>query len=206
MDSIRRYLHFVKPYRLQIIATIIIGIIKFAIPLLIPLLIKYVWMILLEMIACQRLIKWINFFHNHVLCSSFLLSYVHQLSIIANILLNGLPVKSYMISVISYLHISKNLSFKFYSNTKTGEVISRIINDVEQTKTFVVTGLMNIWLDLVTIIIAIAIMFTMDVKLTLVSILLLPFYAISVKYFFGKLRILTRKRSQALAEVQGYLT
>ena len=42
MDSIKRYLHFVKPYRLQIITTVLIGIIKFAIPLLIPLLIKYV--------------------------------------------------------------------------------------------------------------------------------------------------------------------
>ena len=42
MDSIKRYLHFVKPYRMQIIGTIIIGIIKFAIPLLIPLLLKFV--------------------------------------------------------------------------------------------------------------------------------------------------------------------
>ena len=42
LDSIKRYLHFVKPYRFEIIATIIIGIIKFAIPLLIPLLLKYV--------------------------------------------------------------------------------------------------------------------------------------------------------------------
>ncbi|NCU17611.1 ABC transporter transmembrane domain-containing protein, partial [Pallidibacillus pasinlerensis] len=41
MGSIKRYMQFVKPYRLQIIATLIIGIIKFAIPLLIPLLIKY---------------------------------------------------------------------------------------------------------------------------------------------------------------------
>ena len=37
------------------------------------------------------------------------------------------------------------------------------------------------------------------------SILLFPFYAFSVKYFFGNLRSVTRKRSQALAEVQGYL-
>ena len=72
-----------------------------------------------------------------------------------------------MIFVINcYTHIQK-LSFKYYSNTKAGEVISRVINDVEQTKTFVVTGLMNVWLDLATILIAIAIMFTMDVTLTL---------------------------------------
>ena len=36
MDSIKRYLHFVKPYRLQIIRTVFIGIIKFAIPLTDP--------------------------------------------------------------------------------------------------------------------------------------------------------------------------
>ncbi|EGQ2902125.1 multidrug ABC transporter ATP-binding protein, partial [Staphylococcus pseudintermedius] len=39
---IRRYLEFVKPYRWLIVGTIIVGILKFGIPLLIPLLIKYV--------------------------------------------------------------------------------------------------------------------------------------------------------------------
>ena len=38
---IKRYLKFVQPYRYRIIATIIVGIIKFGIPMLIPLLIKY---------------------------------------------------------------------------------------------------------------------------------------------------------------------
>jgi ATP-binding cassette, subfamily B, putative efflux pump len=103
-----------------------------------------------------------------------------------------------------FTHIQK-LSFKYYANTRAGEIISRVINDVEQTKTFVITGLMNLWLDIGTIVIAIAIMFYMDVKLTLVSILLFPLYAVSIKYFFGNLRTLTKSRSQALAEVQSYL-
>lgn len=103
-----------------------------------------------------------------------------------------------------YTHIQK-LSFKYYSNTRSGEIISRVINDVEQTKTFVVTGLMNLWLDMATIFIAIGIMFTMNVKLTFVSLVLFPLYALSVKYFFGNLRKLTKSRSQALAEVQSYL-
>ncbi|MDT4058692.1 multidrug ABC transporter ATP-binding protein, partial [Staphylococcus aureus] len=38
---IKRYLQFVKPYKYRIFATIIVGIIKFGIPMLIPLLIKY---------------------------------------------------------------------------------------------------------------------------------------------------------------------
>ena len=42
-------------------------------------------------------------------------------------------------------------------------------------------------------------------RLTLVTLLAFPFYAYSVKHFFGKLRELTGKRSQALADVQSYL-
>src|SRR5699024_6898400 len=101
-------------------------------------------------------------------------------------------------------HIQR-LSLKYYANTKTGEIISRVIHDVEQTKAFVVTVLMNVWLYLVTIMIAIGIMLTMDVKLTLVSIILFPLYGFSLKYFYARLRKLTRDRSQALAEVQGHL-
>ncbi|WP_338470579.1 ABC transporter ATP-binding protein [Niallia sp. XMNu-256] len=205
MDSIKRYLHFVKPYRLQIIVTVIIGVIKFAIPLLIPLLIKYV---LDDIIDNDALTK-----------SDKIDGLVWIISIMLFIFVVLRPPIEYYRQYYAqwtsskilydirdrlFTHIQK-LSFKFYSNTKTGEVISRVINDVEQTKTFVVTGLMNVWLDLATIIIAIAIMFTMDVKLTFVSLILMPFYIFSIKYFFGNLRSLTKKRSQALAEVQSYL-
>jgi subfamily B ATP-binding cassette protein MsbA len=64
---------------------------------------------------------------------------------------------------------------------------------------------MNVWLDLVTILIAIVIMLTMDFWLTIVAIILFPIYGFSIKYFYGRLRDLTRQRSQALAEVQGHL-
>lgn len=205
MGSIRRYLKFVKPYRLQIIGTIIIGILKFAIPLMIPLLIKFV---LDDVIANDDLSKSEK---------SDRLLWVMGIMIVVFVVLRP-PIEYYRqyfaqwtASKILYdirdrlfTHMQR-LSFKYYSNTRAGEVISRMINDVEQTKTFVVTGLMNLWLDVATILIAAAIMFTMDVKLTFVSLILFPFYAFSVRYFFGNLRRLTRKRSQALAEVQSYL-
>jgi ATP-binding cassette, subfamily B, putative efflux pump len=205
LGSIRRYLKFVKPYRLQIIGTIIIGILKFAIPLMIPLLIKFV---LDDVIANDDL---------STSEKSDKLLWVMGIMIVVFVVLRP-PIEYYRqyfaqwtASKILYdirdrlfTHMQR-LSFKYYSNTRAGEVISRMINDVEQTKTFVVTGLMNLWLDVATILIASAIMFTMDVKLTFVSLILFPFYAFSVRYFFGNLRKLTRVRSQALAEVQSYL-
>ncbi|WP_343801896.1 ABC transporter ATP-binding protein [Bacillus carboniphilus] len=205
MGSIKRYMEFVRPYRLQILGTLLIGIIKFAIPLLIPLLIKYV---IDDIVGNETLTS------NQQLEQLFWLMGV---TFVVFIIVRP-PIEYYRqyfaqwtgskilydIRDQLFQHIQK-LSLKYYSNTKVGEVISRVINDVEQTKNFVITGLMNLWLDVATIIIAVAIMFTMDIKLTIVSLLLFPFYAVSVKYFFGRLRSLTRTRSQALAEVQSYL-
>lgn len=205
MDSIKRYLKFVKPYTFEIVVTIFIGIIKFAIPLLTPLFIQY---IIDDVIGApdlnleQKATKLAIAFG--IMAFLFLIvrppiEYYRQYyaQLVGSKIL-------YDIRDRLFTHIQK-LSFKFYSNNRSGEIISRMINDVEQTKNFVITGLMNIWLDLATLLIAIGIMMQMDVKLTLVSLIMFPIYAICVKYFFGNLRKLTKDRSQALAEVQGYL-
>ncbi|MET3698737.1 ABC-type multidrug transport system fused ATPase/permease subunit [Bacillus oleivorans] len=205
MGSIRRYMEFVRPYRWQIFATLFIGIIKFAIPLLIPILIKYV----VDDIVGNNTMP--------TDAKLELLLWIMGITFVVFLVIRP-PIEYYRqyfaqwtgskilydIRDRLFEHIQK-LSLKYYSNTKVGEVISRVINDVEQTKNFVITGLMNLWLDIATILIAVMIMFTMDIKLTIVSLILFPFYAISVKYFFGRLRSLTRVRSQALAEVQSYL-
>ncbi len=204
LDSIKRYLQFVKPYKWKIVLTILIGILKFGIPLMLPLIYKYVIDDILnadisydEQISKLLWIMGISFFVFLVLRPpiEYYRQYLAQ-EVSSKIL--------YDIRDRLFDHIQK-LSLKFYSKTKSGEIISRVIHDVEQTKTFVVTGLMNIWLDMVTILIAVGIMWAMDPLLTLVAIALFPFYGFSVKYFYSRLRQLTRKRSQALAEVQGHL-
>ncbi|MCG9841574.1 SAV1866 family putative multidrug efflux ABC transporter [Staphylococcus argenteus] len=202
---IKRYLQFVKPYKYRIIATIIVGIIKFGIPMLIPLLIKY---------AIDGVIN------NQALSTN---EKVHHLTIAIGIALFIFVivrppiefVRQYLAQWTSnkilydirkklYDHLQA-LSARFYANNQVGQVISRVINDVEQTKDFILTGLMNIWLDCITIIIALSIMFFLDVKLTIAALIIFPFYILTVYVFFGRLRKLTRKRSQALAEVQGFL-
>ncbi|MHA6260288.1 ABC transporter ATP-binding protein [Sporosarcina sp. CAU 1771] len=204
-DSIKRYLRFVKPYNWQILFTLFIGIIKFAIPLFIPILIKVVIddIIGSPVLTNEEMTRQLFYWVGGTVLIFFIIrppvEYYRQYyaQYVSNKIL-------YDIRQELYSHLQK-LSLRYYSNTRAGEVISRVINDVEQTKNFVMIGLMNVWLDLATILIAIGIMLSMDVKLTLVTLIAFPFYAFSVKYFFGKLRVLTRKRSQALANVQSYL-
>ncbi len=73
-----------------------------------------------------------------------------------------------------YNHLQA-LSARFYANNQVGQVISRVINDVEQTKDFILTGLMNIWLDCITIIIALSIMFLFRCEIDFSSTVYLPF-------------------------------
>ncbi|MEM1505442.1 ABC transporter ATP-binding protein [Domibacillus sp. 8LH] len=204
MDVIKRYMQFVKPYKWQIAGTLIIGILKFGIPLLLPILIKYVIDDIIggSMSAAdkkEQLYLVIGLMLVLFIIVRYPVEYYRQYFA----QWTGSKIL-YDIRDQLFAHIQK-LSFKYYANTRAGEVISRVINDVEQTKNFVITGLMNVWLDAATIVIAAIIMMTMDIKLTLVALVVFPFYGLSVKYFFGNLRRLTRARSQALAEVQSHL-
>ncbi|MGV3244323.1 ABC transporter ATP-binding protein [Staphylococcus sp. 11261D007BR] len=202
---IKRYLEFVKPYKWLILGTIIVGIIKFGIPLLIPLLIKYVIDDVINNGAMTVQDKMYHLTIAMLIAAfifvivrppiEFLRQYMAQWT--SNKILYDIRKKLY--------HHLQALSSRFYANNKAGEVISRVINDVEQTKDFIMTGLMNIWLDCITIIIAMAVMFFLDIQLTIAAIIILPFYILTVYFFFGRLRALTRQRSQKLAETQGFL-
>ncbi|MCO4329590.1 ABC transporter ATP-binding protein/permease [Staphylococcus hyicus] len=202
---IRRYLEFVKPYKWLIIGTIFVGILKFGIPLLIPLLIKFVIDDVINNGALSLSDKYMYLFYAMLIAAfifiivrppiEFLRQYMAQWT--SNKILYDIRKKLYG-------HLQA-LSARFYANNKAGEVISRVINDVEQTKDFIMTGLMNIWLDCITIIIALSVMFFLDVQLTIAAIVILPFYILTVYFFFGRLRALTRQRSQKLAETQGFL-
>ncbi|WP_347861312.1 ABC transporter ATP-binding protein [Salimicrobium sp. PL1-032A] len=205
METIKRYMAFVTPYKWKIVMTVLIGVIKFGIPLLLPLISKYVIDDIIgnESMAQAEKVDQLLWIIGGALFLflvvrppvEYLRQYFAQW-IGSNIL--------YDIRDKLFDHIQR-LSLRFYSKTKSGEIISRVIHDVEQTKNFVITGLMNIWLDMFTILIAVIIMLTMNVWLTLVAIALFPLYGFAVKFFYSRLRTLTRDRSQALAEVQGHL-
>ncbi|MBA4495456.1 ABC transporter ATP-binding protein [Paenactinomyces guangxiensis] len=204
MESVRRYLRFVKPYWKEIFLTMVVGVIKFGIPLLLPLLLKYVVDdLLLSSLSAQEKLERLAW----AIAGAFFIFTVIRI-----------PVEYYrqyfaqwaasrvLFDIRNRLfdHIQK-LSLRYYHNQKAGQIISRVINDVEQTKEFVITGMMNIWLDLSTLLIAIGLMLWLDPWMTLVSLAIFPLYAVSVKYFFQNMRKFTKERSQALAELQGHL-
>ncbi|MFI2858374.1 ABC transporter ATP-binding protein [Paenibacillus sp. JSM ZJ436] len=205
MKSWKIYYPFVKPYIKWIVFTLFIGMIKFTIPLLLPLIMKYVVDDLLtnSTMTPQEKIEQLML----ILAGTLVLF----------IVVRG-PVeylRQYFAQYITsrilfdmrnrlYAHLQK-LSLRYYQNTKVGEAISRFINDVEQSKNLVEVGMMNIWLDMFTLLFVLIVMFFMNPVLTLVSIAVLPLYAIAVNLLYKRLKKLTKDRSQALAGIQAYL-
>ncbi|WP_025680857.1 ABC transporter ATP-binding protein [Paenibacillus massiliensis] len=206
MKDLKWYLGFIKPYRLRIVAALSIGVIKFSIPLLLPLLIQYTvdHLLLEESISAEKKISQ--------------LFWLLGGAAVVFVVLRG-PVefaRQYLAQWITssvlfdirnrmYDHLQR-LSLRFYHNRKTGDTISRFINDVEQTKNIVEVGMMNVWLDLFSLLLALGFMIYMDFKLTIAAFVVLPLYAISVKILYKRLKQLTKDRSKALAGIQAYLT
>ncbi|SFS47181.1 ABC transporter ATP-binding protein [Paenibacillus sp. BC26] len=204
MNHFRAYLQIVKPYRWLIAITLAIGIIKFAIPLTLPLFLKYVVddVLLADLSVddkTSKLFKAVGLAFLLFVVVRYPVEYYRQYfaQLTTSRVLFDLRNKL-------YAHLQR-LSIRFYQNRKSGEIISRMMNDAEQTKSLVETGLMNIWLDMFTLVIALVIMFNMNVMLTFVAIAILPFYGYAVKKLYKRLRGYSRSRSQAMAEMQGYL-
>jgi ATP-binding cassette, subfamily B, bacterial len=71
-------------------------------------------------------------------------------------------------------HVQKQ-SFRFFDNTKTGHIMSRITNDLFDLGELAHHGPEDVFIAVITFIGAFWIMLTINVKLAFVPILILPF-------------------------------
>ena len=98
------------------------------------------------------------------------------------------------------------LPVRFFDNTKSGELVSRIMTDVEGVRNLVGTGLVQLFGGILTAIIALFLLIQINAMMTLyVLVPLITFGLISLKAF-GYIRPIFRERGKINAEVTGRLT
>jgi len=99
-----------------------------------------------------------------------------------------------------------HLPIRFFDNTKSGALVSRIMTDVEGVRNLVGTGLVQLFGGILTSFIALGILLYINPMITLIAVLpLLIFGVISLKAF-GYIRPIFRNRGKINAEVTGRLT
>ena len=97
------------------------------------------------------------------------------------------------------------LPVSYYDSTKSGVLISRIMNDPEGIRNLVGTGLIQLTGGVFTATIAFVLLLRLQWQLTLATVALLLVFAASVAYAFKKLRPIFRKRGEISADVTGRL-
>lgn len=98
------------------------------------------------------------------------------------------------------------LPLRFFDNTKTGELVSRIMTDVEGVRNLVGTGLVQLFGGILTSIVALSLMIRINALMTLyVMVPLIIFGLVSLKAF-GFIRPIFRERGKINADVTGRLT
>ncbi|MEM7381160.1 MAG: ABC transporter transmembrane domain-containing protein [Bacteroidota bacterium] len=114
----------------------------------------------------------------------------------------------YMISELRAQVQKKILSLpiRFFDNTKSGELVSRIMTDVEGVRNLIGTGLVQLVGGTVTAIVALILLLDISSTMTLFALIPLAVFAVIALKAFKIIRPIFRNRGKINAEVTGRLT
>ena len=103
------------------------------------------------------------------------------------------------------VHIS-HLPVQYYDSTKSGVLVSRIMNDVEGVRNLIGTGLVEFTGGLLTAVISVFILFRISAVITGVVVFFIVAFTFTLQRAFSSIRPIFRERGVITAEVTGRLT
>ena len=98
------------------------------------------------------------------------------------------------------------LPVRYFDSTQSGVLLSRIMSDADGIRNLVGTGLVQLVGGIVTAVLGLGVLFYLNWRLTIVTIVVLALFGVGMSYAFRTLRPLFRERGKINAEVTGRLT
>jgi ATP-binding cassette subfamily B protein len=111
----------------------------------------------------------------------------------------------YDLRVSLYAHMQR-LSMRFFTNTKTGELISRLNNDVIDAQQAISSTIVSIITNLIQAVAVLAVMLTLEWRLTLLGVLVLPAFVITARRLGKKLRRIARQAMDYNAQMNAIMS
>ncbi len=103
-----------------------------------------------------------------------------------------------------FAHLQK-LSFSYYDNNKTGQIMSRIVNDLFDITELAHHGPEEIFISVIKILGSFFILLSIDVKLTLITFAFIPFMMAFSVFYNKKMRSVFMRNRQKIAEINAQL-
>jgi subfamily B ATP-binding cassette protein MsbA len=99
-----------------------------------------------------------------------------------------------------------HLPVRYFDSTKSGELVSRIMTDVQGVRNLVGTGFVLLLGGILTAVVAFVLLMRIDQMMTLMAVLPLVVFGLIARKAFRYIRPIFRERSRIRAEVTGRLT
>ncbi len=219
-----RFLAFVRPHMKLAMAAAVMGIVKFNLPLAFPLAFKYIIDVL---VVHTHKLTGLNAFMDRwcIAIASALglsISMSSKLAVLAGVmtlLMLGQAAATYCaehwtgiagnrmildLRCAMFRHL-QSLSHSFFDRNPSGAVASRFISDVEQAQNLVSSTLVNVWTEAVALLTIVPILFLLDRRLAVISILGFPFYFLLIRLFAPRIRAASRDVQHMMGEFSGEL-
>ncbi len=99
----------------------------------------------------------------------------------------------YDLRVALYHHLQQ-MSLRFFTNTKTGELMSRLNNDVVGAQNAISNTIVSIITNVITVIATLAVMLSLEWRLTILGVLVLPLFIIIARRLGARLKGIAREQ------------
>ncbi|CAN7765058.1 ABC transporter ATP-binding protein [Paenibacillus sp. LjRoot153] len=172
MSTFKSFLPYVNKEKKFYILGFVGSLFRFLIPLSIPLVFRYLFDNLLQNEALSRTDKIAQLLFIAVMMVAIFfvvrapMEYVRQFFMHKG---NNNVIKALRKEAFHKVH---TLDAKYFANNKSGEIGTRFFDDIERIRGFMTAVFSNVWIETIVLIFVIGVMFTLNVKLTLLSVLL----------------------------------
>jgi len=99
----------------------------------------------------------------------------------------------------------QRMSLRFYVTTKTGELMSRLNNDVVGAQRAINTTFVNFITNTITVVGVLGVMFSLEWRLTLAGLLIVPVVILPARFFANRLREIIRNRMNVNAKMNAMM-
>ena len=193
----KKFLSYYKPYIGLLVADLVCAFVVSAITLILPLCARYITKNILEANAPNALEQiytmgaiMLALIVVHALCNTFVDYRGHMM---------GTMMESDMRRDL-FEHYQK-LSFSFYDQQKTGQLMTRITNDLESVSELYHHGPEDIAIGLLKLVGAFIILIMINVKLTLLVFLFFPIMIVYAMYFNRKMNVALRASKDRIGDI-----
>jgi ATP-binding cassette, subfamily B, bacterial len=187
LGLIKRVIGFARPYRLLILGMLLITLVTTGLSLLTPLILRN---LIDQTIPARNL-------HRLIFLTAAMLA-IPLISGVLNVVLRQLNSRAgegvvFDLRAKLFSHLQR-MSLSFFTHTKVGELMSRLNNDVVGAQNAISNTFVNIITSFIQAIVLFSVMLTLEWRLTLISVAVLPFFLVAARNLGNRLREITRQQ------------